>query len=216
MYTIAGRWFFYKSWRKSLRLATARVLSKSITKLSLILVFIDFKRVAKVDHSHRRKKVMWELWPFYRGSNYPSQIMMSSCQIRGVRPNKVKILGKSQQFLEKKNAINRSDATQAQKNRTIGLHRRKWSVVVTVRLIFCFFKCGIKIPTNINVQFSDKVWSYFTFLAIPLVLINRFWCIFFQAEDGIRDVERSRGLGDVYKRQIFGDALKIYKYQKKA
>ena len=28
-------------------------------------------------------------------------------------------------------------------------------------------------------------------------------CDFFQAEDGIRDVERSRGLGDVYKRQIF-------------
>ena len=26
--------------------------------------------------------------------------------------------------------------------------------------------------------------------------------VFFQAEDGIRDVERSRGLGDVYKRQI--------------
>ena len=26
---------------------------------------------------------------------------------------------------------------------------------------------------------------------------------FFQAEDGIRDVERSRGLGDVYKRQIW-------------
>ena len=24
----------------------------------------------------------------------------------------------------------------------------------------------------------------------------------FQAEDGIRDVERSRGLGDVYKRQL--------------
>ena len=27
---------------------------------------------------------------------------------------------------------------------------------------------------------------------------------FFQAEDGIRDVERSRGLGDVYKRQPVG------------
>ena len=27
---------------------------------------------------------------------------------------------------------------------------------------------------------------------------------FFQAEDGIRDVERSRGLGDVYKRQDWG------------
>ncbi len=26
---------------------------------------------------------------------------------------------------------------------------------------------------------------------------------FFQAEDGIRDVERSRGLGDVYKRQYW-------------
>ena len=36
-------------------------------------------------------------------------------------------------------------------------------------------------------------------------------CFFFQAEDGIRDLVRSRGLGDVYKRQeerghrLFGD-----------
>ena len=29
-----------------------------------------------------------------------------------------------------------------------------------------------------------------------------FSCCFFQAEDGIRDLVRSRGLGDVYKRQI--------------
>ena len=32
------------------------------------------------------------------------------------------------------------------------------------------------------------------------------WCLslffFFQAEDGIRDLVRSRGLGDVYKRQV--------------
>ena len=28
------------------------------------------------------------------------------------------------------------------------------------------------------------------------------YLFFFQAEDGIRDVERSRGLGDVYKRQV--------------
>ena len=27
-------------------------------------------------------------------------------------------------------------------------------------------------------------------------------CVFFQAEDGIRDLVRSRGLGDVYKRQM--------------
>ena len=29
-------------------------------------------------------------------------------------------------------------------------------------------------------------------------------CVFFQAEDGIRDLVRSRGLGDVYKRQPGG------------
>eukprot|EP00831_Metopus_contortus_P042494 TRINITY_DN33709_c0_g1_i1.p2 TRINITY_DN33709_c0_g1~~TRINITY_DN33709_c0_g1_i1.p2 ORF type:complete len:106 (+),score=39.60 TRINITY_DN33709_c0_g1_i1:87-404(+) len=34
------------------------------------------------------------------------------------------------------------------------------------------------------------------------MLIDLFcFVFFFQAEDGIRDVERSRGLGDVYKRQ---------------
>ena len=30
-------------------------------------------------------------------------------------------------------------------------------------------------------------------------------CFFFQAEDGIRDLVRSRGLGDVYKRQPLED-----------
>ena len=29
-----------------------------------------------------------------------------------------------------------------------------------------------------------------------------FFFVFFQAEDGIRDLVRSRGLGDVYKRQV--------------
>ena len=29
-----------------------------------------------------------------------------------------------------------------------------------------------------------------------------FYVFFFQAEDGIRDLVRSRGLGDVYKRQV--------------
>ena len=33
------------------------------------------------------------------------------------------------------------------------------------------------------------------------------WCFFFQAEDGIRDLVRSRGLGDVYKRQCLRNAL---------
>ena len=30
-----------------------------------------------------------------------------------------------------------------------------------------------------------------------------FFFFFFQAEDGIRDLVRSRGLGDVYKRQVY-------------
>ena len=30
---------------------------------------------------------------------------------------------------------------------------------------------------------------------------------FFQAEDGIRDLVRSRGLGDVYKRQVLGTCV---------
>eukprot|EP00831_Metopus_contortus_P010906 TRINITY_DN14286_c0_g1_i2.p2 TRINITY_DN14286_c0_g1~~TRINITY_DN14286_c0_g1_i2.p2 ORF type:complete len:112 (-),score=20.58 TRINITY_DN14286_c0_g1_i2:150-485(-) len=33
-------------------------------------------------------------------------------------------------------------------------------------------------------------------------MLTQFCFFFFQAEDGIRDVERSRGLGDVYKRQV--------------
>ena len=33
--------------------------------------------------------------------------------------------------------------------------------------------------------------------------VSKYTLFFFQAEDGIRDVEWSRGLGDVYKRQIY-------------
>ena len=38
-----------------------------------------------------------------------------------------------------------------------------------------------------------------------------FFCcfVFFQAEDGIRDLVRSRGLGDVYKRQDVGLAATV-------
>ena len=35
-----------------------------------------------------------------------------------------------------------------------------------------------------------------------MLLVGKEDGVFFQAEDGIRDVERSRGLGDVYKRQV--------------
>ena len=36
-------------------------------------------------------------------------------------------------------------------------------------------------------------------------------CFFFQAEDGIRDLVRSRGLGDVYKRQVMERLLGLVK-----
>ena len=43
------------------------------------------------------------------------------------------------------------------------------------------------------------------FCCIKFKIVVRYVCclfFFFQAEDGIRDLVRSRGLGDVYKRQV--------------
>ena len=39
-----------------------------------------------------------------------------------------------------------------------------------------------------------KLWVFYVFF-------------FFQAEDGIRDLVRSRGLGDVYKRQSYKNSI---------
>ena len=38
-------------------------------------------------------------------------------------------------------------------------------------------------------------------------MLCHFFFFFFQAEDGIRDLVRSRGLGDVYKRQVQDEAV---------
>ena len=38
------------------------------------------------------------------------------------------------------------------------------------------------------------------------------FCFFFQAEDGIRDLVRSRGLGDVYKRQRL-DIVRLHRFR---
>ena len=40
-------------------------------------------------------------------------------------------------------------------------------------------------------------------LLAVFVVVAVQWVVFFQAEDGIRDLVRSRGLGDVYKRQLY-------------
>ena len=42
------------------------------------------------------------------------------------------------------------------------------------------------------------------FVLVDSLLFFFFCCFFCQAEDGIRDLVRSRGLGDVYKRQPRG------------
>ena len=41
------------------------------------------------------------------------------------------------------------------------------------------------------------------FFLLGIILFSFFLFFFFQAEDGIRDLVRSRGLGDVYKRQMY-------------
>ena len=55
----------------------------------------------------------------------------------------------------------------------------------------------------------DIVVLLFRF-AITIVLApGHCFIFFFQAEDGIRDLVRSRGLGDVYKRQVMYELQEI-------
>ena len=51
---------------------------------------------------------------------------------------------------------------------------------------------------------KSMLTGLFRTLVLTLTVIG------FQAEDGIRDQPRSRGLGDVYKRQIYGPAERTY------
>ena len=51
-----------------------------------------------------------------------------------------------------------------------------------------------------SLMFYDSSYSYVVFFVFVSFLFFFFY-FFFQAEDGIRDLVRSRGLGDVYKRQ---------------
>ena len=47
-------------------------------------------------------------------------------------------------------------------------------------------------------------------VSLYFLVLRTFFCLyifFFQAEDGIRDLVRSRGLGDVYKRQLFASRM---------
>ena len=61
---------------------------------------------------------------------------------------------------------------------------------------------------TLHVCMSSCLFSLFLFIssATLRLLVFFFFFVFFQAEDGIRDLVRSRGLGDVYKRQDQGRA----------
>ena len=50
---------------------------------------------------------------------------------------------------------------------------------------------------------SCLIYSYTAYVLEYCIVV----CFFFQAEDGIRDLVRSRGLGDVYKRQRQADQV---------
>ena len=51
-----------------------------------------------------------------------------------------------------------------------------------------------------------SVYVSVTSSVVMLIDHSSCWFFFFQAEDGIRDLVRSRGLGDVYKRQGYSPA----------
>ena len=55
----------------------------------------------------------------------------------------------------------------------------------------------------VSLVYLVVVWCF----ALPLCVSCVCLVFFFQAEDGIRDLVRSRGLGDVYKRQAVLHAL---------
>ena len=50
-----------------------------------------------------------------------------------------------------------------------------------------------------DVNIEDEIFGYISYFIYNILCVDVFF--FFQAEDGIRDLVRSRGLGDVYKRQ---------------
>ena len=66
----------------------------------------------------------------------------------------------------------------------------------TILMLSRYFKCVVVLSLSYNENVSEGVMFFF-----------------FQAEDGIRDLVRSRGLGDVYKRQVvksFGISCKTF------
>ena len=66
----------------------------------------------------------------------------------------------------------------------------------------CYLLVSIAFP-RVSIKTSQTTRQEST----PPLTIQIISVFFFQAEDAIRDVERSRGLGDVYKRQTVNHLL---------
>ena len=74
-----------------------------------------------------------------------------------------------------------------------------WSLVFSLKqLWFCLRTCSAQSCFNLIIF---DIWYLKTNYNVIFFSRITFFC-FFQAEDGIRDAQESRGLGDVYKRQI--------------
>ena len=61
----------------------------------------------------------------------------------------------------------------------------------------------------VSLRVCSSCVALFCFFFFVFFFVCVFFC-FFQAEDGIRDLVRSRGLGDVYKRQGFDNQASAF------
>ena len=76
----------------------------------------------------------------------------------------------------------------------------KWYAALRAptRLFSCFIS-NVVFINFVEITFSFNSISLFRCFLLNIYKLKHF---FFQAEDGIRDAQESRGLGDVYKRQV--------------
>src|SRR5665254_17820 len=77
---------------------------------------------------------------------------------------------------------------------------RDSSMAAFILVTFAIFICSIA-PADV---LYTVCLLYTSYAADDLTRFDLGGCRFFQAEDGIRDAQESRGLGDVYKRQFYG------------
>ena len=63
--------------------------------------------------------------------------------------------------------------------------------------------CCFSLRWNVDIICIIEVYDHDYYVMYLMYMRRLYLFFFFQAEDGIRDLVRSRGLGDVYKRQVY-------------